>query len=72
MARTKQMPRHGGGSGRPVRAMFPNPDGTGPGGYAPGGPAPNTSANTAGKHPKGHAHRWHRVGPHKGKISPAL
>ena len=71
------MPRRRGGSGRPVRAMFPNPDGAAPGGSARGASAPSsstpsTSADDGSKRPREHASGHHRARPHTGKIPPAL
>ena len=77
MARTKQMPRCGGGNGRPLRATFPNPDGATPGGSAPGASVPSSStpstlADDGGKHPRKCTSGCCSVRPHTGKIPPAL
>ena len=77
MARTKQMPRHGGGGGRPPRAMFPGPDGAAPGGSALDASAPSsatqsTLADDGIKHPRRRASGPRRTRPCTGKIPPAL
>ena len=77
MARTKQMPRHRGGGGRPPRATFPDPDGAVQGGSAsdasaPSSATPSTSADDGGKCPKRHASRPRRARPCTGNIPPAL
>ena len=73
----KQTPRHGGGGGRPQRAMFQDPDGAIPGGSgpdasAPSSATPSTLADDGGKCPRRCASGPRRARPHTGKISPAL
>ena len=77
MARTKQMPRHGGRGGRPPRATFPDPDGAAPRGSAPDASAPSsttpsTLTDDGSKRSRRRALGPRRARPHTGKIPPAL